>query len=81
MDRRTFVKNTGLAAATVPFMGMSNPAPSIQKKHLICIFSKHLQWLDFEDVGKYVRDLGFDGVDLAVRKNGHVLWSTIQAER
>jgi sugar phosphate isomerase/epimerase len=73
MDRRTFVKNTGLAAASIPFMGMSNPAPSLQKKHPICIFSKHLQWLDFEDVGKYVRDLGFDGVDLAVRKKGHVL--------
>ncbi|MFT7420560.1 MAG: sugar phosphate isomerase/epimerase [Arcticibacterium sp.] len=73
MDRRTFVKNTGLAAVSIPFMGGSNPAPSLQKKHPICIFSKHLQWLDFEDVGKYVRDLGFDGVDLAVRRKGHVL--------
>lgn len=76
MDRRNFVKNTGLATAAIPLVGMYNPAesaPLIQKKHPICIFSKHLQWLDFEDVGKYVKDLGFDGVDLTVRRNGHVL--------
>ena len=31
-----------------------------------------MQWLDFEDVGKFVKDVGFDGVDLTVRKGGHI---------
>ena len=41
MDRRNFVKNTGLATAAITFIGMYNPTESaglIQKKHPICIF-------------------------------------------
>ena len=38
----------------------------------ICIFSKHLQWLNFSEMARFVKDLGFDGVDLTVRKGGHV---------
>lgn len=36
------------------------------------MFSKHLQELDFERLGKIVADMGFDGVDLTVRGGGHV---------
>ena len=37
------------------------------------IFSKHLQWLDYRELGRAVSQLGFDGVDLTVRPSGHVL--------
>ncbi len=38
----------------------------------IAIFSKHLQFLRGEDLAKGVAELGFDAVDLTVRKGGHV---------
>src|SRR5438552_15828647 len=39
----------------------------------LCLFSKHLPDLNYEELGKAVRDLGFPGVDLTVRAKGHVL--------
>ena len=35
-------------------------------------FSKHLPDLDWADLGRAVKDAGFDGVDLTVRAKGHV---------
>ena len=35
-------------------------------------FSKHLPDLDWSDLGRAVKDAGFDGVDLTVRAKGHV---------
>ncbi len=43
------------------------PAP------LLCIFSKHLADLNYEQLGKTSHELGFHGVDLTVRAKGHVL--------
>ena len=43
------------------------PAPTF------CLFSKHLPDLKWADVGRAVKDAGFDGVDLTVRTGGHVL--------
>ncbi|MEJ7615345.1 MAG: hypothetical protein SQA66_17105, partial [Candidatus Fervidibacter sacchari] len=36
------------------------------------MFSKHLQDLDFERLGEEVSKMGFDGVDLTVRRGGHI---------
>ena len=38
-----------------------------------CFFSKHLADLDWADLGRVVKDAGFDGIDLTVRPAGHVL--------
>jgi sugar phosphate isomerase/epimerase len=38
----------------------------------IAIFSKHLEFLEGEELAKGVSEIGFDGIDLAVRKGGHV---------
>ena len=38
----------------------------------ICVFSKHFQELDADALGKTMKDLGVDGVDLTVRPGGHV---------
>jgi sugar phosphate isomerase/epimerase len=38
----------------------------------IAIFSKHLEFLDGEDLAAAAKEIGFDGIDLAVRKNGHI---------
>jgi sugar phosphate isomerase/epimerase len=38
----------------------------------IAIFSKHLEFLRGDELAAGAKELGFDGIDLAVRKGGHV---------
>lgn len=38
----------------------------------VYLFSKHLQWLDYAEMAKTAREIGFDGLDLTVRPKGHV---------
>ena len=63
MTRRAFALASTAAAAL-------SAAPETTRK--VSIFSKHLQFLQGEDVARSAADLGFDGVDLTVRKGGHV---------
>lgn len=51
-------------------MAVSTAAPA---RPTLCIFSKHLAKLDYEQLGKVAKELGFEGVDLTVRPGGHVL--------
>lgn len=46
----------------------------------ISIFSKHLQWLDYEEMAKVLNEIGFDGVDLTVRPGGHVLPERVEED-
>lgn len=39
----------------------------------ISIFSKHLQWLNYAEMAQVAAQIGFDGVDITVRPEGHVL--------
>jgi sugar phosphate isomerase/epimerase len=39
----------------------------------VCVFSKHLQFLDYPALAKTCKKLRLDGVDLTVREGGHVL--------
>lgn len=50
-------------------LGAASPQPAPLK---VAIFSKHLQFLSGEALAKTAAGLGFDGVDLTVRKGGHV---------
>lgn len=74
--RRSFIKTVsattaGFAAFGVkPVFAKSTSNLSAKK---IYIFSKHLQWLDYEKMAETANEVGFDGVDLTVRPSGHVL--------
>jgi L-ribulose-5-phosphate 3-epimerase len=46
----------------------------------ISIFSKHLQWLDYKEMAGVVAEMGFDGVDLTVRPQGHVLPERVEED-
>ena len=78
--RRDFVKKTAMAGVlpfVVPYENKWNEAPS--KNELdINIFSKHLQFLEYEAVGAKAVEIGFSGVDLTVRPKGHILPETVQ---
>jgi len=71
MTRRTLLQSaaTGVAALTAAPMLPAQPAAPKLK---IAVFSKHLEFLEGEELAKAAKELGFDGIDLAVRAKGHV---------
>ena len=71
--RRDLLKKigAGLAVATLP--GWSHAATGGQAGREVHLFSKHLQWLDYEAMADTAARIGFDGIDLTVRPGGHVL--------
>lgn len=76
VSRRRFMKNGLLAAGLLPIAGAELfAAPQSQNKTplQVHIFSKHLQFLNFDEVAEAAASMGFDGVDLTVRPKGHVL--------
>lgn len=60
LSRRCFLS----AAAAAPLAA----APP----HRLSLFSKHLQFLGWPEMAAAAKEIGFDGVDLTVRKGGHV---------
>jgi L-ribulose-5-phosphate 3-epimerase len=79
LTRREWLQATGqaaLAATTIrPLQadGVGDGAPEPAARPAFCFFSKHLPDLGWNDLGRAVKDAGFDGVDLTVRAGGHVL--------
>jgi sugar phosphate isomerase/epimerase len=65
MKRRDFLLTAAAAAQTVA-RGASS------RKLKVCVFSKHLHFLQGEELAKATAKLGFDGIDLTVRPGGHV---------
>src|SRR5579871_3213327 len=68
---------TGVAAGAVAGSTLLRQARAADqrpagRKPKVAIFSKHLLFLQGEDLAKGAAEIGFDGVDLAVRKGGHV---------
>jgi L-ribulose-5-phosphate 3-epimerase len=66
MTRRQMLVGTVVSPALLHAVkaGASQP--------IICIFSKHLAALNWEELGKTAKEMGFGGIDLTVRKGGHV---------
>src|SRR5256885_2138505 len=76
LSRRTFLTSMVGAGvmANLPQVKSAQPAQDKTRDRLqVCIFSKHLQWLNWERMAATAAELGFDGVDVTVRNGGHVL--------
>src|SRR5947209_8635919 len=75
-SRREFVVGAALGVCTVA-LGGASPKSLLPHRNVdepvIAVFSKHLQWLPFADVGPVIAESGFRAVDLTVRPDGHVL--------
>ena len=56
-----------------PLARREGPPAAAATSRDFCLFSKHLPELGWADVGRAVKDAGFEGVDLTVRAKGHVL--------
>ena len=79
MSRRAFIARTTAAGLTVGVLGTASRVSAApvagrrEEEPVIAVFSKHLQWLPFADVGPVIAESGFRAVDLTVRPGGHVL--------
>lgn len=62
--------SAGFAVSGIQPLMAQAPDNSARK---IYIFSKHLQWLNYDKMAETAKMVGFDGVDLTVRPKGHVL--------
>ncbi|MFK8009585.1 MAG: sugar phosphate isomerase/epimerase family protein [Saprospiraceae bacterium] len=76
--RRDFLKKTSLLASLFPSYSLFSRYKKIYtnkdfKPLSVNIFSKHLQFLDYQTTGQMAAEMGFDGLDLTVRPKGHVL--------
>ena len=74
INRRSFLA-ASLAVGSLAISPGSASAQASRKAEgpFVCAFSKHLQFLDYKDLAKVCREIGLEGVDLTVRRNGHVL--------
>lgn len=77
ITRRNFTKLSAAAIGSMPLMGFSNSlfnaVAKPQDDLTISLFSKHLQFLDYNEMAAAASEIGFDGLDLTVRPKGHVL--------
>ena len=77
ISRRNFTKLSATAMSGIPILGFGNSlfqATSVLKDDcLVHLFSKHLQFLDYNEMSAAAAEMGFDGLDLTVRPKGHVL--------
>ncbi len=74
--RRRFLQQTVLAAGALPLIPAvfaESPASTDVSLPDVHIFSKHLQFLNYADMADAAASIGFNGVDLTVRPEGHVL--------
>jgi sugar phosphate isomerase/epimerase len=84
-SRRNFIAKSLLASAaltgsigkghsaTMENPNASTPASAGPGAFTINIFSKTLHWLDYQQMAEAAAEMGFDGIDLTVRPEGHVL--------
>ncbi len=76
MDRRNFIKTgtSGIAGITLGSKLMAAPISHTSgPKRPIHVFTKCLQFLDYDQMAQVVAKNGFDGADLTVRPDGQVL--------
>ncbi|MBX2817633.1 MAG: sugar phosphate isomerase/epimerase [Saprospiraceae bacterium] len=71
MDRRTFLQ-TSSGAALASCMPLASQKDERDDRLETHIFSKHLQFLPYEEMAVKASEIGFDGVELTVRPKGHV---------
>ncbi len=72
--RREFLMRSAAAAAIAGLAATADTqAEQARRMPPLCVFSKHLQFLDYPALARTCREVGLDGVDLTVRPGGHVL--------
>jgi L-ribulose-5-phosphate 3-epimerase len=85
VNRRDFVKKVSLAGAGLAVSPVLTGSPLNSGTHGIKpwtynFFSKHLQFLDYDEAADACAAAGMNGADLTVRPGGHVLPENVQRD-
>ncbi len=83
LSRRDLLMAAPLAAAATSSTATAAPGPPASKPvrpSVICLFSKHLPTLPAKPLAQAVKSLGFTGIDLTVRPDGHVKPATVEKD-
>jgi L-ribulose-5-phosphate 3-epimerase len=83
MERRNFIKTTGLSVAGLSLAGSGLASTMMTGKALkrpVCAFTKCLQFLTMDEVGQVLAKIGFDGADLLVRPAGQIEPQNVKSE-
>lgn len=82
-SRRDFIKKSIIAGSVLPFISEDLLAVPNGRRIIplqVHVFSKHLQFLNYADLADAAAEIGFDGIDLTVRPNGHVLPDQVETD-
>ena len=83
-SRRGFLKKSLVVGSLLPLMDSHILATPLAKEKAnelkVHVFSKHLQFLNYQDMAEAAAEIGFDGVDLTVRPKGHVLPERVESD-
>lgn len=83
LSRRDFLIQGAVAGSIIPSLAadaLARPMQSAPKDLKVNIFSKHLQFLNYQNMAEVAKELGFDGIDLTVRPKGHVLPEKVETD-
>lgn len=80
LSRRTLLAGAaGLSSSRMALVRAADEKPASNKLK-VAIFSKHLRFLEGEELAKKAAEIGFDAVDLTVRSGGHVEPARVKQE-
>lgn len=84
-SRRKFLAEiTGAAGMALTLGNFPLPASGMAEKKTsekIMVFSKQLEWItDYHELCQLVAEIGFDGIELTVRPDGHVLPERVEED-
>jgi hypothetical protein len=85
ISRRTFLAWSAAVGASLPLGEFAPltaaPVPPRAQAQPTVVFTKPLQWLDYDGVAEIAAEAGFNGLDIPVRPGGHVLPERIPPAR
>jgi len=82
LTRREFVlcaATAALAATTLP-SALAAPAAPGKSRWKFCAFEKPVMFLNYDETADFFAELGFDGIEAAVRPGGHVLPERVEED-
>ena len=80
LTRRNFLKTTALAASSLTLTPVGQVFAQVPTRYRFCAFEKPLQFLTFEELGDLMVAAGYDGIEAAVRKGGHIMPERVEEE-
>ena len=81
LSRKEFLTGMAATAASLSLgRNLSGTGKKASEKIKVCVFSKHLQFLDYAEMARTAADIGFAGVALTVRPGGHVLPENVERD-